>query len=707
MAARADVPLIRADVESIENNVEVILQGQTARQASLSDWLGLGDALRTSSASRAELRFNDGSLARIGERATFRFAPDTRNFRLSNGTVLLLIPPGNGPSRIQTPSAITGVQGTALVVRHIPFDGATDPSLIDNWNTELPSTWPYGCDPNAQLMETGNSENSAPSSLTECVSLTGFDNEAIQEYPGRTIVMVLTNNPVGPVEVTTSEGMTETLTAGHMAVIEGDAIQVLEFDLALFYETSPLVEGLHLDNPDFEGSGLPTDPVRQETLDGLAAQSDFDGGYLLNPEVLSSQAELLPSSSLVVFQETSEPVSQNTAVSSNKPIGSMSTLLTNRRLITDAVPSGVNTGTVTTTASNSPNGSASMHGAKKPSTNSAAGGGTGSTGSGSFSSSSPPSTPNSGSSSTPPPSSTPNSGSSSTPPPSTQEPVDSSTPPENPPTTPSNTPGKPGPTGTPPGDSAPNPAPETPPGSSAQDPIAGPEIDPAPVEPAPVDQGPVVDPTPVEPTPVDQGPVIDPTGQDTNPTIDPGPVDQGPTIDPGPVDQGPTIDPGPVDQGPTIDPGPVDQGPTIDPGPVDQGPTIDPGPVDQGPTIDPGPVDQGPTIDPGPVDQGPTIDPGPVDQGPVIDPTGQDTNPVIDPTGQDTNPVIDPTGQDTNPVIDPTGQDTNPVDPQPDVNIDPFLESDPQLPEDDHVLELNEDTTQFVIEEDAGGQEGM
>lgn len=259
--ANAEVPLIRADVESLQNRVEVILQGGSARPATLSDWLGLGDALRTSNASRAELRFNDGSLARVGERATFRFVPDTRSFRLSNGTVLLLIPPGNGPSMIHTPSAVTGVQGTALVVRHIPFTESESAELADS--------------PLATAQHTG-------------------------EYPGRTIVMVLTNNPQGPAEVTTADGQTEALTAGYMAVIEGNTIEVLEFDLSLFYQTSPLVQGLGLDDTNFKGSGEPTDPVRQETLDGLAAQGEFAGDYLLNPQVLTADSQLAPTASWFV-----------------------------------------------------------------------------------------------------------------------------------------------------------------------------------------------------------------------------------------------------------------------------------------------------------------------------------------------------------------------------------------------------------------------
>ncbi|MGF1459979.1 MAG: FecR domain-containing protein [Leptolyngbyaceae cyanobacterium] len=246
LPAHAEVPLTRADVESVYNRVELIPEGETARRANLTDWLARGDALRTFENARAELRFNDGSLARVGERATFWFVPNTRDFRLSNGTALFLIPPGQGPSNIQTPSAVTGIQGTALVVRHIPRQDCV--------------------------------QAAPPAEIANC--------------PGRTVVMVLTDSPKGPVEVSTETGRSVALNAGNLAVIENDAIQVLEFDLRLFYETSPLVEGLDLDNPDYVGTGSPTDPVRQETWAGIQTQEGFESSYLLNPELISVDAQL-------------------------------------------------------------------------------------------------------------------------------------------------------------------------------------------------------------------------------------------------------------------------------------------------------------------------------------------------------------------------------------------------------------------------------
>ncbi|MBW4483529.1 MAG: FecR domain-containing protein [Tildeniella torsiva UHER 1998/13D] len=232
LPAQASVTLTRAEVEALRNRVEFIPRGRAARAARMSDFLAVGDAVRTAASSQADLRFNDGSLARVGERATFRFVPNTRNFRLTNGTVLLLIPPGQGRTNIQTPSAVTGIQGSAVVVRYVPESDLT-------------------------------------------------------------LVMALTNNPAGPMTITANTcgeggadcGTTEyALYGGQMALIQNNQVQVVEFDLPTFYQTSPLVEGLELDNPNAESPlGPALEAVRAETLEALAEQDPFSESITLNP----------------------------------------------------------------------------------------------------------------------------------------------------------------------------------------------------------------------------------------------------------------------------------------------------------------------------------------------------------------------------------------------------------------------------------------
>lgn len=245
-SAGAQNVLTGGNVEAIRNVVEWIPRLGDKRPARLTDRLGTGDTIRTAPASRADLRFNDGSLARIGEQSVFGFVPNTRTFRLANGTALFLIPPNQGLTTIETPSAVTNVQGTALVVRHV-----------------------------------------APLQSNQLSGHLDFGAGGEEAF-GRTVVLALTDSGTAPVRVSLLDEKAVNLTAGQMAIVDRGELYIFEFDLALFYQTSSLVNELNLDNPDYTGSSQPTDAVRQETLDGLSNQSDFVGEYLLNPTFFSA-----------------------------------------------------------------------------------------------------------------------------------------------------------------------------------------------------------------------------------------------------------------------------------------------------------------------------------------------------------------------------------------------------------------------------------
>lgn len=246
-----------ARVDFLRNRVQLLPATDQARRARISDILQIGDSLRTMRRSRAELRFNDDSLARIGERATFQFTPNTRNFQLANGTVLLLIPPGKGRSTIQTPNAVTGIQGSALFVRYIP---ETD----------------------------------------------------------TTIVGALTDNPDGPMVLFNRDGTEQqALRANEIGVIEGNQItELYRFDSQLFWESSGLAEGLNIS----EGSTDSNDPlagVHQEIREAIAKRDPLpsDGaGVIENPSSFSRPDENAPVSTPGDNLQTPSPEGSPSAV---------------------------------------------------------------------------------------------------------------------------------------------------------------------------------------------------------------------------------------------------------------------------------------------------------------------------------------------------------------------------------------------------------
>ncbi|WP_206673747.1 FecR family protein, partial [Gloeocapsopsis dulcis] len=226
--ASAETTLTRAVVQNIRNLVRLLPQNRTPRPARLADAIQPGDALSTGRSSLAELRFNDGSLARVGEQAVFRFIAKTRRFRLSNGTVLLLIPPGRGITGIQTPNAAAAIRGSALFVRYIPDTDTTIVGALTDSNIEV------------------------------------FNQSASQS---------------------------EVLEAGQMAVIVNDRIeQLYEFDLNTFYETSDLVQQLNLNQPNTNPSVDPAlSSVQAETAAAAASKQPVRGeGVVENPPFVQS-----------------------------------------------------------------------------------------------------------------------------------------------------------------------------------------------------------------------------------------------------------------------------------------------------------------------------------------------------------------------------------------------------------------------------------
>ncbi|HIK04770.1 MAG TPA: FecR domain-containing protein [Trichormus sp. M33_DOE_039] len=227
----ASTPLTRAEIQSLRNFVQLLQRNtRSKRPAKRTDAIVPGDGLATGRASLADLRFNDGSLARVGEQAIFQFLPRTRNFRLSNGTVLLLIPPGRGQTRIQTPSAVAAIRGSALFVR---YDQQTDTTVI------------------------GALTNSG-------ITVSNKDASQAQE-----------------------------LQAGQLLVLVKGRFQGLyDFDLQNFYQTSDLVKGLDLTRQNLTPSADPAiASVQTEIVAALAGQTPLSGqGVIENPSFLELTA---------------------------------------------------------------------------------------------------------------------------------------------------------------------------------------------------------------------------------------------------------------------------------------------------------------------------------------------------------------------------------------------------------------------------------
>ncbi|NJK92427.1 MAG: FecR domain-containing protein [Blastochloris sp.] len=107
-----DVSIADIDVVQVSSNGQV-----QRRKANLQDAINKNNAVITGEKSRAELRFNDGSIARLGQLTSFTFTQGTRDMNLKQGSGLFQIPKGMGGTKIQAGPVTAAITGTTLLLQ--------------------------------------------------------------------------------------------------------------------------------------------------------------------------------------------------------------------------------------------------------------------------------------------------------------------------------------------------------------------------------------------------------------------------------------------------------------------------------------------------------------------------------------------------------------------------------------------------------------
>src|SRR5437868_907169 len=86
--------LQQARITQVVNDVKLLPTQAAPRPAILNDAIRQGTAVRTGTDSRTELTFSDLTITRLGANTVFSFKPGTRDLHVTNGAVLIQIPPG-------------------------------------------------------------------------------------------------------------------------------------------------------------------------------------------------------------------------------------------------------------------------------------------------------------------------------------------------------------------------------------------------------------------------------------------------------------------------------------------------------------------------------------------------------------------------------------------------------------------------------------
>ncbi|HEY3897802.1 MAG TPA: FecR domain-containing protein [Chthoniobacter sp.] len=116
---RSAEPLASATVTRVENKVsygKVISEKSELRAAAANDVVKASDFLLSESESRAELKYDDGTIVRIGQNTIFSFEANTRTMNLKKGTFVFYMPHGKGGGTIKTPSFTAAITGTVAKV---------------------------------------------------------------------------------------------------------------------------------------------------------------------------------------------------------------------------------------------------------------------------------------------------------------------------------------------------------------------------------------------------------------------------------------------------------------------------------------------------------------------------------------------------------------------------------------------------------------
>lgn len=110
--------LKQAEVTRIVNDVKVV--NQAPRPAVIGDTIQGQTAVTTGTKSRAELKFSDQTLTRLGSNTMFRLNEGVRDLRLEEGVILLQVPKKLGSTKVHTAAVTAAVTGTTILIEFQP-----------------------------------------------------------------------------------------------------------------------------------------------------------------------------------------------------------------------------------------------------------------------------------------------------------------------------------------------------------------------------------------------------------------------------------------------------------------------------------------------------------------------------------------------------------------------------------------------------------
>ncbi len=111
-------PLKEAEFTQVVNQVNILPPDESAIPASVGRRVYSPSAVQTGVGSRAELRFPDETITRVGALSTFRLE-EKRTIGLEQGVILLQVPKRKGGAKVRTASVTAAITGTTVIFEYL------------------------------------------------------------------------------------------------------------------------------------------------------------------------------------------------------------------------------------------------------------------------------------------------------------------------------------------------------------------------------------------------------------------------------------------------------------------------------------------------------------------------------------------------------------------------------------------------------------
>jgi hypothetical protein len=130
----------KAEFTRLFKDVKVLKENVAPKDATVGGEIDPVTSVATGEGSRAELKFPDNSLTRLGANSRFTLRGDQRTLDLNEGVLLLQVPKKIGGAKVRTAAVTAAVTGTTCLFEYLPggfiklivIEGSVD--LIDNSN---------------------------------------------------------------------------------------------------------------------------------------------------------------------------------------------------------------------------------------------------------------------------------------------------------------------------------------------------------------------------------------------------------------------------------------------------------------------------------------------------------------------------------------------------------------------------------------------